>query len=101
MSLIPVESLLRGLLIPFANKYFIGTVNDIAKFTSHDRTAIKKYLEFYVDIMILIRYRVGERDYYTVNRKYLDLYKDSDILKELTEIPTNQNKAKWSWLYIW
>ena len=90
MSLLPVETVLRGILIPFVNKEFIGTVQDIAKFTSHDRTAIKKYLELYCDLMILIRYRIGERDYYTINRKYLDLYKDSNIL----EVLNTQNKNK-------
>ena len=81
MGLNKVENVLRTLLIPFVNKGSIGTCSDISQMTGLDRTAIKKYLEFYCDLMILIKYKIGGREYYTINRKYLDLYKDSDILK--------------------
>lgn len=78
-----VENVLRGLLIPFVNKKTILTCSEVARFTGLDRTAIKKYLELYVDLQILIKYMINNRTYYTVNRKYLDLFKDSDILEEL------------------
>ena len=94
MSLTPVETVLRGILIPFVNKSFIGTVQDISKFTSHDRVAIKKYLDFYVDLMILVKYKIGERDYFTINRKYLNLYTDSNILKELASSPDKKNDVE-------
>lgn len=83
MGVNKVEDTMRALLIPFVNKNCICTCSEVAQFAGLDRTAIKKYLEFYVDLMILIKYKIKERDYYTINRKYVDLYKDSDILEDL------------------
>jgi len=86
MSLNKVEDTLRALLIPFVNKNAIGTCSDISQMSGLDRTAIKKYLDFYCDLMILIKYNIGKREYYTINRKYIDLYKDSDVLKNLRKL---------------
>jgi len=77
---------IKGILIFFVNENTIGTVNDISKITGRDRTAIKKYLDFYCDMMILKKYKYGERELYAINTKYKELFKDSKILDELRDV---------------
>ena len=75
---------LKGLLVFFINENNLGTINDISKITGKDRFAIKKYLDFYCDLMILKKYVYGKRELYTINNNYKELFKDSNIFEELS-----------------
>lgn len=74
---------IKSILVFFINENNIGTIQDISRVSGRDRTAIKRYLEFYCDLMILKKFKYGLRELYCINPRYKDLFKESNIINEL------------------
>jgi hypothetical protein len=85
---------LKGILIFFVNAKNIGSVQDIARVTGRDRTAIGKYLDFYADLCILKKYKIGNRHYYTINELYFKSFEISDILEEKNKKNVFEKKGR-------
>ena len=84
---------IKGLLVFFVNENAIGTANNIAMMTGRDRIAIKKYLDFFCDLMMLKKYVYGKTTLYTINVKYKDLFKDSNIVQEMLDEMASQRSV--------
>ena len=80
-----VENVLRKILIPFCIKMKLWSLSSLADFTNTDRNAIKKYLELYVDLKILLKIKIKNRYFYTINNDYISLYKDNELIKRINK----------------